>query len=179
MKALKVFGDKLGSSLVAKIAALPVDIRKQAAVLQQMHSDIEAPDSLMERLAGLLRHQPTEWLYLYKDHPLRTRTEKGLKDTIPTLDEHAVILVHPHEKWCLVAQDDVIYPAVFKSSVMDTHLHKIISGIGTRWLLTMRKDIALILETQSYTDGETTPQLTHFDINNDPVARLTGAGFRL
>lgn len=162
-----------------KLAALKPTEIKQIRAQYRMRVDIEVPDVLMERIAGLLRHNPEEWLYIYKDHPLRAKTELGIKDTIAELDEHAVILLHPHERWCLVAFDGIVYPALFKSNVMDTHLYKTIGGKGARWLLTMLKDITHILDTQSYTDGDTSAPLTRLDMKNDPVARLTGAGFKI
>lgn len=165
--------------IMDKLAALtPIEI-KQMMATYHMREDVEVTDALMERIAGLLRHNPEEWLYVYKDHPLRAKAEVGIKDTIAELDEHAVILVHPHERWCLVAFDGIVYPALFKSSVMDTHLYKIIGGKGSRWLLTMLKDLTHILETQSYTDGDTSAPLAQLDLKNDPVARLTGAGFKI
>jgi hypothetical protein len=171
-------------ALMSQMVARPEQVIKQATAIFHMRADVEASDELMQRIAGLLRHNPKEWLYLYNDHPLRARAEAGLKDYIAD-PSTAIILVHPHEKWCIVAQDDLVYPVIFKSSVMDTHLFKIVGGKGSRWLLTMLNDMINILETQNYTDGDTAhelsqlSQLSQLDIKNDPVARLTGAGFRL
>jgi len=171
MNMLQVLKDHLPS--------VPVEMKKQVAALYTLQSDTQTSDELMSRIAGLLVHNPKEWLYLHKGHPLRAKAELGLKDTISTLDEHAAILVHPHERWCLVAQGEILYPAIFKSNVMDTHLFKVVGGVGARWVFTIREAIVKILETQSYTDGETDTSLANLNPMNDQVAKLSGAGFKL
>jgi hypothetical protein len=155
---------------------LPTNLQAFVKVQYRMRQDIEVPDQVMTRIAGLLHHNPEAWLYLHKRHPLRARAEAGIREVIDYLPEHSVILAHPHEKWCVVAFDDIVYPAIFKSDIRATYLHKIVAGKASRWLVGMRKDIAHILAHSEFIDGDTSPKLANF--KDDPVARLSGAGFK-
>jgi hypothetical protein len=165
--------------ILTHLPALPSGVQKIARSLQQAQHDISADDEMVARVAGLLRHNPEEWQYLYQDHPVRRRAEEGIRDLIPYLPDDAIILVHLHEKWCLVAFDEYVYPAILKSTLQGSHLYRIIAGKSARWLPVLRDDVKAVVEQAKYVDGVTSSSLASISQGSDAVSRLTGAGLRL
>lgn len=161
-------------NLTRLFGGLPAHVQALVSRQLDVFADVSASDDEVARIAGFLRHHPEQWMYLHEGHALRKKAEEGIKTLIPYLPEHAVILVHSHEKWCVVAFDDQIYPALFKSTVSATYLHKVIIGQPVRWLTGMRDDVAGILAEAKFVDGETVPQLA----DSGPL-KQSGAGFKL
>ena len=157
---------------------IPDNLRNMVSIQRDMLLDVQISDEQLGQIAGLLRYQPEEWLYLHVGHPLRKRAEAGIKTIIPYLPTDAVILVHASARWCLVAFDDVVYPAIFRSTPQDTALYKIVMGKAVHWLTGLRDDVAKILANSQFLDGDEAPELAFPATVNDPVARLTGAGLK-
>lgn len=146
LKNLPIFPDFSGKKLkyVQKTLQFQVQITHSLAI----------SDENLSVIAGHLRHNPNNWVYIQSGTRYYLEILKQIKEVLSQTElNHPIILEHPEAHWVLVIVDDTLLPVILVRGFEFMGVYKTVTGKACRWLETMKDDALKIVANQYITPG--------------------------